>query len=174
MNSFKIFPFIQFEIFKDEISFVVHTKNIYEIIYLLKNHFNYQFKLLTCISGIDFPKNIYRFNIAYELMSLVYNYRIRIKSFLNELVPTHSIQAIFSSSNWWECEIWDMFGIFFRGHYNLTKILTDYGFQGYPLRKDFPLSGFYESKYHYLKHRVIYENLEFAQEYRTFDFPINW
>jgi NADH-quinone oxidoreductase subunit C len=86
----------------------------------------------------------------------------------------NSAESIFPAANWWESEIWDMFGIFFNNHPNLVRLLTDYGFEGYPLRKDFPLSGFYEAKYSQIKNRVIYGNLELCQEYRTFEFATPW
>ena len=86
----------------------------------------------------------------------------------------NSIEKIFPGASWWECEIWDMFGVFFSNQNNLTRLLTDYGFQGYPLRKDFPLTGFTESRYNVIKNRVVYENIELAQEYRTFEFLSPW
>ena len=174
MNILKIFPFIKLESFNKELCFIVKTNFLKKVLFLLKNHFKYQFKVLTCISGIDFPKNNYRFQIVYELLSLRFNYRIRLKCFVNELIPVDSVENVFFGANWWECEIWDLFGVFFSNHSNLVRILTDYGFEGYPLRKDFPLNGFYESRYHYTKHRVIYGEIELSQEYRTFDFPSPW
>jgi NADH/F420H2 dehydrogenase subunit C len=141
---------------------------------VLKNHFKYQFKILTCISGIDYPENSYRFQIVYELLSIKYNSRIRLKVLIDELTPMNSVEKVFPCANWWECEIWDMFGVFFRRHPNLTRLLTDYGFHGHPLRKDFPLSGFIESRYNVNKNRVAYENLELTQEYRTFEFISPW
>jgi NADH:ubiquinone oxidoreductase subunit C len=97
-----------------------------------------------------------------------------VKVLVDELLPINSVEKVFSGASWWECEIWDMFGVFFLNHSNLTRLLTDYGFQGYPLRKDFPLSGFTESRYNVIKNRVVYENIELAQEYRTFDFSSPW
>ena len=101
----------------------------------------FQFKVLTCISGVDYPMNKYRFQIVYELLSVRYNFRIRVKTFTHELLSIKSCEKVFSAANWYECEIWDLFGVFFKNHSNLKRILTDYGFEGYPLRKDFPLSG---------------------------------
>ena len=96
--------------------------------------------MLTCISGIDYPNNSYRFQVVYELLSLKFNNRIRIKCFVNELIPVSSVEHVFLGASWWECEVWDMFGIFFLNQVNITRLLTDYGFQGFPLRKDFPTS----------------------------------
>ena len=124
--------------------------------------------MLTCISGVDYPKSFYRFQIAYELLIIKYNSRVRFKVLVNELTPVQTIERIFVGATWWECEIWDMFGVFFSGQYNLTRILTDYGFQGYPLRKDFPLTGFMENRFNGTKTKVGYEKTELAQEYRTF------
>ena len=147
MNILKIFPFVKLEMFNKEPSFIVKTNLLEKVIFLFKNHFKCQFKILTCISGIDYPNNSYRFQIVYELLSIRFNSRVSIKCFANELVPVTSIENIFLGASWWESEVWDMFGIFFNSNTNLVRILTDYGFEGYPLRKDFPLSGFIELKY---------------------------
>lgn len=147
---------------------------IVEVLTVLKNHFNFQFKNLICISAVDYPENVYRFNIVYELLSIKYNTRLRVKVLVGELISAISIEKVMPGASWWECEIWDMFGVFFLNHNNLTRLLTDYGFKGHPLRKDFPLSGFTESRYNSIKNRVVYENLELAQEYRTFDFISPW
>lgn len=174
-NVTKILPIIRFELYNNkENNLIIPTNFINEILIIIKNHFKYQFKILTCISGIDNPENLYRFQIVYDLLSLKFNTRIRLKILINELIPVNSIENIFSSASWWESEIWDMFGVFFTNQNNLTRILTDYGFQGYPLRKDFPLSGFSECKYNISKSRVVYENIELAQEYRVFNFLCPW
>jgi NADH/F420H2 dehydrogenase subunit C len=170
----KILPIVRFELYKEETSFLIQTNLLTEILTVFKNHFKYQFKVLTCISGVDYPENLYRFQLVYELLSIKYNSRIRVKVLVDELLPIKSVEKVFSGASWWECEIWDMFGVFFLNHSNLTRLLTDYGFQGYPLRKDFPLSGFTESRYNVIKNRVVYENIELAQEYRTFDFSSPW
>jgi NADH/F420H2 dehydrogenase subunit C len=173
-NMIKILPIVRFELYKEETSFLIQTNLLTESLTVFKNHFKYQFKVLTCISGVDYPENLYRFQLVYELLSIKYNSRIRVKVLVDELLPVKSVEKVFSGASWWECEIWDMFGVFFLNHSNLTRLLTDYGFQGYPLRKDFPLSGFTESRYNVIKNRVVYENIELAQEYRTFDFSSPW
>jgi NADH:ubiquinone oxidoreductase subunit C len=173
-NIIKILPIVRFELYNEESCFLVETYLLNEILLIFKTHFKYQFKVLTCISGVDYPENLYRFQIVYELLSIKYNSRIRLKVLIDELTPMNSIEKIFPGSAWWESEIWDMFGVFFIDQNNLTRLLTDYGFQGYPLRKDFPLTGFIESRYSLVKGRVVYENLELAQEYRTFDFISPW
>jgi len=173
-NIIKVLPIIRFELYNKESSLLIQTNLLNDVILIFKNHFKYQFKVLTCISGVDYPENLYRFQVVYELLSIKYNSRIRIKILIDELTPVNSIEKIFPAASWWECEVWDMFGIFFFNQNNLTRLLTDYGFQGYPLRKDFPLSGFIEARYNVTKGRVVYENLELAQEYRTFEFISPW
>lgn len=173
-NMIKILPIVRFELYKEETSFLIQTNLLTEILTIFKNHFKYQFKVLTCISGVDYPENLYRFQLVYELLSIKYNARVRVKVLADDLLPVNSAEKVFAGASWWECEIWDMFGVFFLNHSNLTRLLTDYGFQGYPLRKDFPLSGFTESRYNVIKNRVVYEDIELAQEYRTFDFASPW
>lgn len=173
-NIIKILPVVRLELYNKENSLFVSTNLLNEILTILKNHFKYQFKILTCISGVDYPENYYRFQLVYELLSIKFNSRLRLKILVDELVPVNSIEKIFPGASWWECEIWDMFGVFFSNQNNLTRLLTDYGFQGYPLRKDFPLTGFTESRYNVIKNRVVYENIELAQEYRTFEFLSPW
>ena len=147
---------------------------ILNIIFIFKYHISYQFDILTCISGVDYPKNKYRFKIVYELLTIRYNFRIRIKTFTHELLGIDSSENLYLTAGWYECEIWDMFGVFFKNHSNLKRILTDYGFEGYPLRKDFPLSGFVEMRYHETEKRIINESIELCQEYRTFSFLSPW
>nr|UDP55431.1 NADH dehydrogenase subunit 9 [Schizostauron trachyderma] len=173
-NIVKLLPIVRFELYSKESSFLIPTNLLTDTLIVLKNHFKYQFKVLTCVSGVDYPDNLYRFQVVYEFLSIKYNSRVRVKVLVDELTPINSVEKIFSASSWWECEIWDMFGIFFLNQNNLVRLLTDYGFQGYPLRKDFPLSGFTESRYNVTKSRVVYENIELAQEYRTFEFLSPW
>jgi NADH:ubiquinone oxidoreductase subunit C len=173
-NIIKVLPIVRFELYKKETSFLIQTNLLKEILLVFKNHFKYQFKVLTCISGVDYPENLYRFKIVYELLSVKFNSRVRIKILVDELVPVNSLEKIFPGASWWESEIWDMYGVFFLDQHNLTRLLTDYGFQGYPLRKDFPLSGFTESRYNVVKNRVVYDNIELSQEYRTFNFISPW
>uniref|UniRef100_UPI00300128E5 NADH dehydrogenase subunit 9 n=1 Tax=Cocconeiopsis kantsiensis TaxID=3082010 RepID=UPI00300128E5 len=173
-NIIKVLPIVRLELYNKESSFIVQNRFLNQILFILKNHYKYNFKILTCISSTDYPENFYRFQIVYELLSLKFNCRLRVKILVDELIPVDSVSNIFSSATWWECEIWDMFGVFFSNQDNLTRLLTDYGFQGFPLRKDFPLSGFTESRYNVIKGRVVYENVELAQEYRTFEFLSPW
>ena len=174
VNLINTLPILKLSFFRNEISIVSQTFLIKNILKILKYHINYQFKVLTCISGVDYPENYYRFSIVYELLSLKFNKRIRLKILLDEITPVDSVDDIFINAHWWECEIWDMFGVYFIGENEIVRLLTDYGFLGYPLRKDFPLSGYIELRYNATKSRVVYEHLELAQEYRTFDFLSPW
>ena len=175
LNSLaRVCPLEKIQIFNEDLIVVVKPEIIIDILLFLKYHVLYQFKLLTCISGVDYPMNKYRFQIVYELLSLRYNYRLRIKTFTHELLGIHSCEKVFLAGGWYECEIWDMYGIFFENHSNLKRLLTDYGFEGYPLRKDFPLSGFIEMRYNEIEKRVVSESIELCQEYRTFNFLSPW
>jgi len=167
-------PVKKIQINNSDLTFLVKTNQVLDILLFFKNHILCQFKLLTCISCVDYPNNKHRFHIIYELLSIRFNSRIKVKVCSHELMAVDSSDKIFSASGWYECEIWDMFGVFFKNHKNLKRILTDYGFEGFPLRKDFPLSGFVEVRYDELKKRVISESLELSQEYRTFDFLSPW
>jgi NADH dehydrogenase (ubiquinone) Fe-S protein 3 len=120
------------------------------------------------VSGSDFPHQFNRFEIAYELLSIRYNKRLKIKCFVHEASQIHSIFSIFESATWWEREIWDLFGVYFLDNPDLRRILTDYGFLGNPLRKDFPLSGFTETYYDSQSKTVSYNFLEITQKQRTF------
>lgn len=170
----KIFPLKKVQVYKNEIVLIIENKFLLKLLLFLKNNVMCQYKILICISGIDYPKKKYRFEIAYELVSIRYNIRLRIKTCVNQLNFVDSSEQIFSAANWFECEVFDMFGIFFSNHSNLKRILTDYGFEGYPLRKDFPLSGYVELRYDEKLKRIVNEYIELAQEYRTFDFYSPW
>lgn len=173
-NLAKVCPLEKIQVFNDNIILVVKPKFLFNILLFLNNNILQQFKLLTSISGVDYPMNKYRFSVVYEILSIRYNYRLRIKTFTHELLNLESCEKIYSAANWYECEIWDLYGVFFKNHSNLKRILTDYGFEGFPLRKDFPLSGFVEMRYNEIEKRVITESLELCQEYRTFDFLSPW
>ncbi len=158
-------------IFKDELSLHVFPSSVPEVLETLRDHSNCQYKQLMEITAVDWPDKENRFEIVYSLLSLDYNSRILVKSWASETAPVPSVSALFSSAIWAEREVWDMFGVVFSGHPDLRRILTDYGFEGHPLRKDFPLTGFTEVRYDEEKKRVVSEPVELAQEYRKFDFP---
>lgn len=153
---------------------IKNKENIIFIINFLKNHYKYQCKELVDITTIDYIRPNKRFCLNYFLLSLKYKFRLRIKLWINEDVQVNSITNIYSSANWLERENWDMFGIFFINHPDLRRILTDYGFEGFPFRKDFPLSGYIELRYDDEERVVVYEKLELAQEFRNFDFASPW
>jgi|TARA_Y100000589_G_C27106065_1_gene610140 NADH dehydrogenase (ubiquinone) Fe-S protein 3 len=149
----------------NDISVIVPHSCIYEVILFLRDHQTTQFKILSDITAVDFPDRENRFEVVYNLLSLRYNIRITVKTVVNEITSLDSIVALHNSANWYEREVWDLFGIFFTNHPDLRRILTDYGFEGHPLRKDFPLSGFTEVRYDITSQRVITEPLELSQEF---------
>jgi len=170
----KVLPILKIQIHQKEISLIVKKRHLLSTLVFLKNHFKYQFKILSCLSGVDYPSNKHRFKVVYDLLSVRYNIRLRVKVLTDELTPVSSCGCVYPAASWYESETWDMYGIFFSDHENLTRLLTDYGFEGYPLRKDFPLSGFVEASYDYTKKRVINERVELSQEYRAFKFTSPW
>ena len=173
-NLAKVCPLEKIQVFNDNIILVVKPKFLFNILLFLNNNILQQFKLLTSISGVDYPMNKYRFSVVYEILSIRYNYRLRIKTFTHELLNLESCEKIYSAANWYECEIWDLYGVFFFQNEEIKRILTDYGFEGHPLRKDFPLSGFFEFRYNDAKKRVIFEPLQLSQELRFYEFTTPW
>jgi NADH dehydrogenase (ubiquinone) Fe-S protein 3 len=172
----KLLPkWIQFYTFrKDEVVFYIHPQYIIPFFYFLRDHLNSQFKVLIDVTAVDYPSRLLRFEVVYNLLSIQFNSRIRIKSCIDEITAINSVTEIYSSAGWWEREVWDMFGIFFSNHPDLRRILTDYGFEGHPLRKDFPLSGYVEVRFDDSEKRVRTEPLELDQELRYFDFSSPW
>ncbi len=175
MNNFKnILPIFAYSYNGNEEILHVSVSNLYLSVFCLKSHINYQFNLLSCISGVDNLISKYRFNIVYEFISIVFNSRIRLKIYLNEITSVISLTNLYINANWWEREIWDLFGLYFLKHPDLRRLLTDYGFEGHPLRKDFPISGFLEVKYDLIKKQIVQEPLELAQSFRFFNFETPW
>ena len=169
-----VLPIINYTYYKNELCIYISTKKIIPIFFFLKNHSHCQFKILSDIVAIDYINHQKRFNIIYNLLSIRFNLRLQVKISVNEIQTIDSIMNIYKVANWFEREIWDMFGIFFRNHTDLRRILTDYGFEGYPLRKDFPLTGFLEVYYNELKKRVVYKSVNLSQQYRVFEFNSPW
>lgn len=163
------------EIKNDNLIIYVAKENVVEFLTFLKEDKNLSFKILLDVFGADMlgVRNP-RFEVIYNLLSLKLNNRITVKVAVDDniLVPTAS--GVFSSANWFEREIFDMYGIVFDNHPDLRRILTDYGFEGHPLRKDFPLTGYKEVRYDETQKKVIYEDVKLAQEYRSFDFETPW
>ena len=126
------------------------------------------------VCGVDYPDRDERFEVVYNLLSLKHNFRVRVTLSCGEETPVPSVSSIFSSAGWWEREAWDLYGIYFSDHADLRRILTDYGFEGHPLRKDFPLSGHVEMRYDEVQKRVVYEPVSLPQDFRTFDFTSPW
>lgn len=140
----------------------------------LRDNPSCRFKQLLDICGVDYPERPQRFEVVYHLLSLHCNLRVRVKVPADENTLVPSATVLFSSAGWWEREAWDMFGIRFSGHPDLRRILTDYGFEGHPLRKDFPLTGYTEVRYDPERQQVVYEPVRLTQDYRTFDFLSPW
>lgn len=149
-------------------------KELYNLISFLKFFFNNNFNVLTDIWGSDYPHRSQRFEVNFMLLNLSLPYRLIIRVSTNEYAPISSISDVFNSAGWLEREVWDMYGVYFSGHKDLRRILTDYGFSGYPLRKDFPLTGYTEVRYDDVKKQVVLEPLEISQELRLFNFKSPW
>lgn len=167
-------PFVAFQEVKTEGILSTMPQYLVLILKFLKNHITTQYQILACISGVDFLGKAYRFCVSYDLLSLTFNQRIRVKTFINEIIPVPSAVTIYPNANWWEREVWDMFGIFFENHPDLRRILSDYGFEGYPMRKDFPLYGYIELRYDESYKRILAEPVEFSQEYRIYNYETPW
>ena len=148
--------------------------SLLRLLSFLRDDPNCLFKQLVDVTATDHPANEQRFEIVYNLLSLTQNERIRVKLVTDEDTPVPSAVAIFNSANWFEREVWDMYGVFFSDHPDLRRILTDYGFEGHPLRKDFPLTGYVELRYDEDLKRVVYEPVKLVQEFRSFDFTSPW
>jgi NADH dehydrogenase (ubiquinone) Fe-S protein 3 len=170
----KVLPIIDYNYNRKELSINIPFNKLSPIIFFLKNHTNCQYKVLSDLCVVDYITKKERFEVIYNLLSIRFNSRIRVKIVITELQPIDSITTIYKAAAWWEREAWDMFGIFFTNHPDLRRILTDYGFEGHPLRKDFPLSGFLEVYYNELKKRVVYEPINLSQQYRLFEFNSPW
>jgi NADH/F420H2 dehydrogenase subunit C len=162
------------KIHKEEIIIYTSTEHLHSLMTFLKKHTNTQFDMLVDITAVDFPEREERFEVVYMLLSIKYNCRLIVKLSVDEISPVPTIENIFPNAGWYERETWDMFGIFFQENKDLRRILTDYGFEGYPLRKDFPQSGYVEVRYDDSQRRVVVEPLEMTQEFRQFDFSSPW
>lgn len=169
-----IFPQSIGYLVNNELIIKISPKKIKRVLTFLKNHTQCQFKILVDMCGVDYPEKKNRFEVIYNLLSISYNSRITVSVSVDEKTPIDSVTPIFSGADWLEREVWDMFGIFFLGHKDLRRILTDYGFKGHPLRKDFPLTGYVEVRYSDSEKRVITEEVSLTQDYRTFIFDNNW
>ena len=158
----------------DELMVRVRRDAIVKVLTFLRADVNCRFQQLMDLCGVDYPEREKRFEVVYNLLSLTHNMRVRVKVEADEETPVPSVSGVFSSATWWEREAWDLFGIYFSEHPDLRRIMTDYGFDGHPLRKDFPLTGYVEVRYDDEQKRVVYEPVKLTQEFRTFDFLSPW
>jgi NADH-quinone oxidoreductase subunit C len=140
----------------------------------LRDDQNLKFQQLLDITAVDYPSREERFEVVYNLLSLIHNQRIRVKVSAGEEDTLPSVVSLFPSAGWMEREVWDLYGLYFADHPDLRRILTDYGFEGHPLRKDFPLTGHVELRYDETQKRVVYEPVKLTQDFRTFDFVSPW
>jgi len=164
----------RFEIARGETVLWVPAPAVVKVMTFLRDDEKCLFKLLVDICGVDFPDRPARFEVVYNLLSLKHNLRLRVKVAAAEDQPVPSIAGVYNAAGWFEREAWDLYGIYFADHPDLRRILTDYGFEGHPLRKDFPLTGYVEVRYDIEQKRVVYEPVNLRQEFRTFDFVSPW
>ncbi|MBE0452237.1 NADH-quinone oxidoreductase subunit C [Roseovarius autotrophicus] len=162
------------EVAHGELSVDVALSNIAGLVEFLKTDQNCAFSTLVDITAVDYPERPKRFDVVYHLLSMYQNHRIRLRVAAREEDMVPSLTGVHPSANWFEREVFDMFGILFSGHPDLRRILTDYGFRGHPLRKDFPTTGYTEVRYDEVQKRVVYEPVSLVQEYRQFDFMSPW
>lgn len=165
---------VRTEIAFGELTIYAQSSEIIPLLKLLRTDSRCRFEVLIDICGVDWPGRENRFDVVYHLLSPRVNQRIRVKIEADEATPIHSAVGVFPVANWFEREAYDMYGILFSGHPDLRRLLTDYGFQGHPLRKDFPLSGHVEVRYDDESKRVVYEPVRLTQEFRNFDFESPW
>jgi NADH-quinone oxidoreductase subunit C len=159
---------------KGELTLRVAPEEIVPVLTALRDDVQCLFQVLIDICGVDYPEREKRFEVVYHLLSPRKNQRIRLKCETDESTPVPSAVGVFPAANWFEREAYDMYGILFSDHPDLRRILTDYGFQGFPLRKDFPLTGYVEVRYDDAQKRVVYEPVKLTQEFRSFDFMSPW
>ncbi|WP_269219183.1 NADH-quinone oxidoreductase subunit C [Brevundimonas vesicularis] len=155
-----------------ELTLVAPRERIVEVLTTLRDQFGFQQLLDLC--GVDYPDRKERFEVVYHLLSMTRNARLRVKVSTDETQPVPSVISVYPAANWFEREAYDMYGMLFSGHPDMRRLLTDYGFEGHPLRKDFPMTGYVEVRYDEEQRRVVYEPVKLTQEFRTFDFLSPW
>ena len=165
---------IQSHIHLEELCILVKAQDIVSVLSFLRDQSTMGFRQLIDICGVDYPGRPERFEVVYHLLSHRHNKRIRVKIYIGEDESVPSVYSVFKAANWFERETWDLLGIPFEGHPDLRRILTDYGFEGHPLRKDFPVTGFSEVRYDTQLGRVVYGPVNLPQAYRSFDFLSPW
>ena len=159
---------------RGELSMRCRPSSVIRVLTFLRDDSQCHFKALMDLCGADYPQRDERFEVVYNLLSIRQNTRVRLKVSTDENTPVPSAIAVFSSAGWLEREAWDMYGIYFADHPDLRRLLTDYGFEGHPMRKDFPLTGYVEVRYDDAQKRVIYEPVKLTQDFRNFDFLSPW
>ncbi len=159
---------------KGEIVALAEAAAIVEVATVLRDDPRFAFEQMMDLAGVDWPERTRRFEIVYNLLSVTLNQRVRVIISTDETTPVPSVHGVWPVATWWEREAWDLFGIAFSGQPDLRRILTDYGFQGHPLRKDFPLTGYVEVRYDEDRKQVIYEPVRLTQDFRSFDFLSPW
>ena len=165
---------VEWHIAFDELTMTVAAGDIVPFVEFLRSDPRLQFINVIDVCGVDWPQRAKRFDVVYHFLSPRQNARIRVKVETDETTPVPSITSVFPGADWFEREAYDLYGILFTGHPDLRRLLTDYGFDGYPMRKDFPLTGFVEVRYDDERKRVVYEPVKLAQEFRDFDFLSPW
>ena len=157
-----------------ELTLIVKRESLYRVLEQLRDAPDLAFEQMLDIAGADWPERAERFDVSYHLLSLKHNRRLRVKVTTDELAPVPSIVAMFPNAGWLEREVWDCYGVYFEGNPDLRRILTDYGFEGHPFRKDFPLTGHVELHYSEEQARVVYAPVKLKQDFRNFDFLSPW
>ena len=158
----------------DNLKVNIESDDLFKVVKTLKDNDKLKFSQLIDLTAVDYPDNPLRFNLIYVFLSIEFNTRLIVNTFIPEDMSIDSITSLFPCANWYEREVWDLFGISFKNHPDLRRLLTDYGFSGYPLRKDFPLSGNIEVRYDMSTKKVVYEPVKLTQDFREFDFESPW
>ena len=162
------------EIVLGELILWTETSSLIQLLRFLRDDPRCRFRTLIDICGVDYPERPQRFEVVYNLLSIHNNHRIRVKLAADEATAVPSATGLYSAAGWFEREAWDLFGIYFADHADLRRILTDYGFEGHPMRKDFPLTGYVELRYDEEQKRVVYDKVKLTQDFRSFDFLSPW
>lgn len=157
-----------------ELIVLARRENVAKVLMFLRDDSACLFKVLVDVCGVDYPEREDRFEVVYNLLSLRHNQRIRVKVTTDEDTPVPSVVQVYNAAGWFEREAWDLYGVMFSDHPDLRRIMTDYGFEGHPLRKDFPLTGYVEVRYDDEQKRVVYEPVQLTQDFRSFDFMSPW
>jgi NADH dehydrogenase (ubiquinone) Fe-S protein 3 len=158
----------RFSVWKDELTIYIPPAGVLPVFSFLKSHTAAEYTQISDITAVDYPTKDQRFEVVYNMLSIRHNSRLRVKTYADEATPVPSLCDLYDGANWYEREVYDLFGVFFVGHPDLRRIMTDYGFDGHPLRKDFPMTGYTEIRYDEEKKRIVVEPLETTQAFRNF------